>query len=100
MGKWFEDMKKFVVEGFEEIVRNPALLNDVMDETVEDLEGHVEDVKEVIENAKPVINALVTLIDVVGQMKQGHGTRALHKPTLHIAGLRLADKIDVPEDVE
>ena len=90
---WIDQSKQLLREGFEEILRNPALLQEVVEETIEDVDT-------LVESSKPVIKALLTLIDVVGQMKLGNGSRALHKPSLHVAGMRLADKIDVPEEVE
>lgn len=95
--EWFEQVKKIITEGFEELVRNPALLNDAMNETLDDLDSIREDVQEVVENARPVIHALTALVDVVSQMKSGNTSRALSTPQLHVAGMRIANKINVPD---
>jgi len=80
-------------DGFEEIGKNPALVVEAVDETIEDVES-------LIEQSKPVIDTLLQLVEMVGQIQAGTASRELGDSGIQATAEYLATRIVFPPEVE
>jgi len=64
----WNDLKDALLKGFEEIAKNPEIIIECAEDTIEDAEG-------LVDKARPVISALAVLFGQVGELKNGVASR-------------------------
>lgn len=77
-------LKEAMLEGFNEIIKNPQIIVECAEDTIEDADA-------LVDQARPVLAALVELFEQVGKLNEGITSREISKtPNLEAAVKRMA----------
>lgn len=77
--------KEILLDGVSEIIRNPGIIAETIEETQEDIHA-------LMKKSMPVLDALVKLLEAAEQVEQGFASRTIDQPQLMNAAAKLAKR--------
>ena len=77
--------KEILSDGLSEIIRNPEIISETIEETQEDVQA-------LINKSMPVLNAILKLLEAAKQVEQGFASRTIDHPQLMKSAAKLAKR--------